>query len=178
MPSSKKRLQRWRRFTILDMLVLTFAYALGFGLARSWACLDGLSPAAGWSETTVLVGIYGTAAGTALALPTVLAVQRWGRGRREPLSTGEQAGCVPLAVGCCIALCKTIEDGRLDLNLLTLIIFVPMWIAILVYVRLAAEALWQGVRGRRNIPCFWTDQFGSLAHLVALSIPLLVLVLA
>jgi hypothetical protein len=77
MPST----DHWRRFALMDVMVIVLCCALGLGVARAIMRIPEWS---GYSYCFVLA--------LGLTVPAVLATQRWFRGRRVPLGPGERIG--------------------------------------------------------------------------------------
>jgi hypothetical protein len=77
--------ERWRRFALMDVMVLVLCCGLGMAVAR----INQDVPA--WRRF-----VFGLLLGLSLAVPALVASQRWFRGRREPLGPGERMGLIPL----------------------------------------------------------------------------------
>ncbi|MCE5269075.1 MAG: hypothetical protein LLG00_14465 [Planctomycetaceae bacterium] len=153
------------RLTILDLLLLMFSYALGFGISRCWWEEAVKVPARPPWTTPVTIGdlvIDGISLGTLIAGPIAVVSQWVMRRRRLRLSPGEWLWIVPVLnyLGLTVA-------GNLEMGLVALMVaFLAQAICAVFGVALALFRLsgeWSGVE------CRWTEIMGCFVNAVILA---------
>jgi hypothetical protein len=156
--------ESWRRFTVMDGMLVIVAMALGMTLSP-WI--------AGWE---VKRAIMGTLEGGIVAGPLLLLGQ-WLRGRRSALSAGEVLWLVPFAiqvvyVALVVAL-GTSEIGNEEI-FVWMIVSVVLVAVQAVSTLVALSVLVLGLSKRRSeVACRWTDRLGSFLGFVAMPITVL-----
>jgi hypothetical protein len=167
-----ERSEPWRRFTLLDLLLLPVAFGA--------VCSSVFVPYAGRVfalplEKALGLCVLAVLAGCIAAGPLVLFVQLGVRGRRRALSLGEWLWLSPLALGLIgtagkaiiLGVYESCESplgeamlGALVLAAVLLLSFLLLTEAVCVLAGLAVFVA--GVLGNRSdVPCEWTDQFGG-----------------
>jgi hypothetical protein len=146
----------WRRFTLLDLLLLQACF--GFGLAL--ACSPGTGEAAGVERM-----IAGMVLGAVFAGPIILMTQWTLRGRSRPLSAGEWLWLTPtvlfLLLSCSLRFSPDFDLGSSSR------LFVVWMFAQVTCTGVALATLFSSLRGYRStVPCYWTDRLGSWASLL------------
>jgi hypothetical protein len=176
--------QPWRRFTLLDLLLLVSCFAVGFVSVR-WARdtahqAPDLPPPAGAPETVrspppwpaeasnAELLVVGCVLGCVFAGPVVLGPHWLFRGRRDRISMGEWLwlGAPALVIACAAVAAVTRHLGVYAREL------AHLWIAVLFLgaIITASQAFWVVFFAwpidRDDVACPWTDRFGGVVSLL------------
>jgi len=166
-PPGEEKPERWRRFTLLDMLLIQAALAAALSIAWSSRPTE-----SGWIEPAIAAVVFGSV----FAGPMVLISQWTLRGRRTLPSTGEQlwiASFVCWTAGFyLIVLLYWLSEhkdswpnaygvGVLGMSVCTLCV-VQTILSGIALVWLVKGAL----KKHAPVPCLWTDRCGSIACLL------------
>jgi hypothetical protein len=160
----------WQRFTLLDLLLLFPGYAIGAAITRPLYLMRMGGPFGilGAITTTAL-------GGSILAGPIILSAQFLLRCRRTPLSAGEWLWLSPLPITALILGLPAFELVWRGDRLLV-ILAIGLGMAMSATSLAAVGVFFMSIRGRKNVPCFWTDRFGVMTAFV-LAIPVILGVL-
>lgn len=155
-PHRLRNLESWQRFTLLDMLLVQAAFAVGFSLACS------LEPAEVAAVERVTAG---TVWGFVFVGPIVLMVQWTLRARSRGLSAGEWLWLSPallfFLLWCSLELPANLFPG-LSRHLFSIWVYAQVTV-----IGVGLAILFAGLRGLRGtVPCPWTDLAGSWASVL------------
>lgn len=157
--------ERWQRFTLLDVLLLFPAYAIGAAAARQWKICSSQTPQnpPPWPAQVgnVELALVGVVLGSVLAGWVILSGHWIVRHRRTHLSVGEWLWLSPVVLEVAGVTGSSLTRGT------------PVWfmffaggLAVCAILGILVICCWTaGVRGR--VPCPWTDVFGSVACVLA-----------
>jgi hypothetical protein len=155
---------KWQRLTILDLMLLTVAYALAGGTCSGQYGTLASSGDVGrgatyFTMTDVFFNIV--VLGNVYACPIILATQYVFRRRRTWLGVGEWLWLCPTCLWAAwIAIASLQPDGEvLTLLSLTLVIIFNSSCLSLACIAARLFGSWEWA------PCRWTDMFGALACL-------------
>jgi hypothetical protein len=164
------REEPWQRLTLLDMLLLFPAHALGLA-AIGWmreTSRQSLEIPRPWPADATFVGLLlaGLVVGSVIAGPIILLSQWLFRRRRARLSPGEWLWLGPTAIYLCVR-------AAFDLLYSTFGWATPLWYilfagGVLVCSLMASAVICLRLVGERDTaPCLWTDLFGGAACVLA-----------
>jgi hypothetical protein len=147
--------EAWRRFTLLDLFLFQAAFGIGLSLA--------FSTDSAWDQLPFSLSLS-SVLGCLLAGPIVLGSQCLLRGRRQRFSGGEWLWLSPLILLLTLSLLSVIV--YFFLNFLSLFLVFVGTLASVFSVALAIGLLLSGAeRDAYQMPCYWTDRFGTFAAL-------------
>lgn len=148
----------WQRFTLLDAMLLFPAYALAAAFTR-WTAGEGtLRQPVSPMITILLIASLGSV----VAGPIILLAQFLLRRRRTALSTGEALWLAPLVIPTLAVLASVVPAARDAVLFMLLFVVLP---GLPVVTIVSSIVCFASVRGRKNVPCYWTDRFGLVASL-------------
>jgi hypothetical protein len=164
-PSGAPSNPKWRRLTILDLLLLMVAYNLS-GSWYVWRLGDGGANNAAAPQAKRLTGTEAfleiVIGGNFLAAPFVLTTQFAFRRRRAWLGVGEWLWLAPLLLFALLGAAKWLSPYHAIL----LSVLVLLLVVLLICCALAVVVLGARMMGAWGLaPCRWTDVFGSLTCL-------------
>jgi hypothetical protein len=149
-------LESWRRFTLLDALLVQASFGVSFSLARAVAPAE-----AGGIEHVVVGAVWGLV----LAGPVVLMTQWTVRHRSGGLSAGEWLWLAPTALFALLWFAVNGPGARHPL--LGHYLFWFWLFAQVTCMGVAVPTLFSGWRGYRSrVPCYWTDRTGTCVSLL------------
>jgi hypothetical protein len=147
--------EAWRRFTLLDLFLFQAAFGIGLSLA--------FSTDRAWEHLLFALSLS-SVLGCLLAGPIVLGSQCLLRGRRQKFSGGEWLWLSPLLLLLILSLFSVVV--YLFFNFLSLFLVFVATLASVFSVALAIGLLLsRAERDSDQMPCYWTDRFGTFAAL-------------
>lgn len=156
--------EAWRRFTLLDLLILFSGHEAALGLMKWYGLLD----LAADSELVILrvlaAFLIFLVFGAAISLPPIYLVQYWPRGRRARLSGGELLGMTVLVAALVGSLSISLRDRLSDshrqgLSIIGSILLLVCFAAIL--------SLNRTFPPRADAVCRWLNVYGYFIATVA-----------
>jgi hypothetical protein len=165
---SDDRTERWRRFTILDLLLFQIGLGLGFFLVHAAGTLltERLQDVPAWVARPGLLArsVTGITAGASIAGLLVLIVQ-WGlRGRRQALSAGEWIWGSP-AVELLLFVVMGMGSAVAVPLMLLCVIFGIVLPALCLLLAVGIFVCEFGGESR-DVPCPWADRAGATVGLL------------
>jgi hypothetical protein len=141
--------EHWRRFALMDVMVIVLCCALGLGLMRA---------ARGFTAMGLGMLVLGPALGAVVAVPALLASQCFFRGRREPLWLGETLGTIP---ACGLSAAYGLAFAGIPVMVWPMLLMA--WFAIQLLCALGSCAYLINAWLERRIPTPrpWTDTLGA-----------------
>jgi hypothetical protein len=157
----------WQRFTMLDILLLFVAYALGFGFLKSSAMYLGKVTEESPELNTMRLAIFflvGLGLGSNFSAPIILGSQFFFRGRKYPLGIGEGFWLVSFGVITILFLVLSFKNSLYGNEFWE----IPIFGIITIFVPLAAIKILVKIFRMKKIypetPCLWTEYFGYFTH--------------
>jgi hypothetical protein len=151
----------WRRFTLLDLLILFSGHGAALGIMKWYGAFDDLGVLF-VEEKLILLGIIFILGGI-LSLPGILLVQYGPRHRRAKISVGEIHALINLLYWLSVLLSNFFHAFYISQSTF-LGISVPMF---LFFCYGGVKFFHNCCSSKDTAPCYWLSQYGYLLSLVS-----------